>query len=291
MKHIFIVNPISGKGKTLKAVDRIKKVCEEENLDYEIYFTEYPKDATKIARKYRFTKNIIYSVGGDGTLNEVLNGIVGTKNLLGVIPAGSGNDFYKTLSKIDEEYPVIDIGKVNDRYFINIISIGIDAEVANNVSLMKKRKVPTNQIYNASLIYTFFKYKYKYKDIELLIDEKEQKKGKCTILTICNGQVYGGGYKIAPSAKLTDGYFDVYYVEKVNKPQLPSLINMLKQGIHEKHNKVHKSQATKIKFKCDKELVCNIDGEIMTAKKFNVKIIPNAITIYNNKELIKKLTR
>lgn len=289
MKHIFIVNPISGKGKTLKAVDKIKKVCEEENLDYEIYFTEYPKDATKIARKYRFTKNIIYSVGGDGTLNEVLNGIVGTKNLLGVIPAGSGNDFYKTLSKIDEEYPVIDIGKVNDRYFINIISIGIDAEVANNVSLMKKRKVPTNQIYNASLIYTFFKYKYK--DIELSIDEKEQKKGKCTILTICNGQVYGGGYKIAPSAKLTDGYFDVYYVEKVNKPQLPSLINMLKQGIHEKHNKVHKSQATKIKFKCDKELVCNIDGEIMTAKKFNVKIIPNAITIYNNKELIKKLTR
>lgn len=289
MKHIFIVNPISGKGKTLKAVDRIKKVCEEENLDYEIYFTEYPKDATKIARKYRFTKNIIYSVGGDGTLNEVLNGIVGTKNLLGVIPAGSGNDFYKTLSKIDEEYPVIDIGKVNDRYFINIISIGIDAEVANNVSLMKKRKVPTNQIYNASLIYTFFKYKYK--DIELSIDEKEQKKGKCTILTICNGQVYGGGYKIAPSAKLTDGYFDVYYVEKVNKPQLPSLINMLKQGIHEKHNKVHKSQATKIKFKCDKELVCNIDGEIMTAKKFNVKIIPNAITIYNNKELIKNLTR
>ena len=289
MKHIFIVNPISGKGKTLKAVDRIKKVCEEENLDYEIYFTEYPKDATKIARKYRFTKNIIYSVGGDGTLNEVLNGIVGTKNLLGVIPAGSGNDFYKTLSKIDEEYPVIDIGKVNDRYFINIISIGIDAEVANNVSLMKKRKVPTNQIYNASLIYTFFKYKYK--DIELSIDEKEQKKGKCTILTICNGQVYGGGYKIAPSAKLTDGYFDVYYVEKVNKPQLPSLINMLKQGIHEKHNKVHKSQATKIKFKCDKELVCNIDGEIITAKKFNVKIIPNAITIYNNKELIKKLTR
>ena len=289
MKHIFIVNPISGKGKTLKAVDRIKKVCEEENLDYEIHFTEYPKDATKIARKYRFTKNIIYSVGGDGTLNEVLNGIVGTKNLLGVIPAGSGNDFYKTLSKIDEEYPVIDIGKVNDRYFINIISIGIDAEVANNVSLMKKRKVPTNQIYNASLIYKFFKYKYK--DIELLIDEKEQKKGKCTILTICNGQVYGGGYKIAPSAKLTDGYFDVYYVEKVNKPQLPSLINMLKQGIHEKHNKVHKSQATKIKFKCDKELVCNIDGEIMTAKKFNVKIIPNAITIYNNKELIKKLTR
>lgn len=289
MKHIFIVNPVSGKGMTLKTADRIKKVCEEEKLDYEIHYTEYPKEATKIARKYRFSKNIIYSVGGDGTLNEVLNGIVGTKNLLGIIPSGSGNDFYKTLSKIDEEYPVIDIGKVNDHYFINIISIGIDAEVANNVSLMKKRKVPTNKIYNASLIYTFFKYKYK--DIELSIDEQSQKKGKCTILTICNGQVYGGGYKIAPSAKLTDGYFDVYYVEKVSKPKLPSLINMLKQGIHERHNKVHKTQATKVSFKCDKDLVCNIDGEIITSKKFNVKIIPSAITIYNNKELIRKFTK
>lgn len=154
---------------------------------------------------------------------------------------------------------------------------------------MKKRKVPTNQIYNASLIYTFFKYKYK--DIELSIDEQEQRKGKCTILTICNGQVYGVGYKIAPSAKLTDGYFDVYYVEKVNKPSLLSLINMLKQGIHERHNKVHKSHATKVNFKCDKELVCNIDGETIIAKKFNVKIIPNAIIIYNNKELLKKFLR
>ena len=234
-------------------------------------------------------KSISYSGGGDGTLNEVLNGVVGTKNLLAVVPAGSGNDFYKTLSKIDEKTPTIDIGKINNRYFINIVSIGIDAEVADNVSLMKKRKIPPKQIYNASLVYTFFKYKYK--DIDLSIDEHEQRKGKCTILTICNGQVYGGGYKIAPNARLTDGYLDVYYVEKVNKAIIPSLINMLKKGIHESHNKVHKSHATKVKFKCDKELVCNIDGEIMKDKKFSVKIIPNSLTIYNDKELIKEFLR
>ena len=66
---------------------------------------------------------------------------------------------------------------------------------------------------------------------------------------------------------------------------------MLKKGIHESHNKVHKSHATKVKFKCDKELVCNIDGEIMKDKKFSVKIIPNSLTIYNDKELIKEFLR
>lgn len=288
MKHIFIINPISGKGNTLRIADNIKKVCEEEKLDYEMHYTEYPGDATKIARKYRFSKNIIYSVGGDGTLNEVLNGIIGTKNILGIVPSGSGNDFYKTLSKIDDVYPKIDIGKINNRYFINIVSIGIDAEVANNVSLMKKKNVATSQIYNASLLYTFFKYKYK--NIELSIDEKEEK-GKCTILTVCNGETYGGGFKIAPMAKLNDGYFDVYYVEKVSKATLPFLIRMLKKGTHEKHNKVHKSQATKVKLKCNNDLVCNIDGEIIKDNKFIIKIIPNALTIYNNKSLINKFLK
>ena len=75
------------------------------------------------------------------------------------------------------------------------------------------------------------------------------------------------------------------------KLHLSTLINMLKKGIHESHNKVHKSHATKVKFKCDKELVCNIDGEIMKDKKFSVKIIPNSLTIYNDKELIKEFLR
>lgn len=289
MKHIFIINPISGKGKTLKIAENIEKVCKDEDLDFEIKYTTYPGEATKIAKRYRFSKNIIYSVGGDGTLNEVLNGIVGTKNILGIIPSGSGNDFYKTLSKIEEEYPIIDIGKINNRYFINIVSIGIDAEVANNVSLMKKKKIKTSQIYNASLVYTFFKYKYK--NIELTIDEKEITKGKCTILTICNGQVYGGGYKIAPKALLTDGYFDVYYVEKISKTKLPFVINLLKKGEHEQHKKVHKSQATKVKLKCDKNLICNIDGEIITDDKYTIKILPKELTIYNNKEFISKILK
>ena len=288
-KCIIIMNPESGKVKKIGSKKNIYDILRKYGYDAEIKYTKHQKDAVEVVKNLPNDIDLVISAGGDGTLNEVLNGVVGTKNLLAVVPAGSGNDFYKTLSKIDEKNPTIDIGKINNRYFINIVSIGIDAEVADNVSLMKKRKIPPKQIYNASLVYTFFKYKYK--DIDLSIDEHEQRKGKCTILTICNGQVYGGGYKIAPNARLTDGYLDVYYVEKVNKAIIPSLINMLKKGIHESHNKVHKSHATKVKFKCDKELVCNIDGEIMKDKKFSVKIIPNSLTIYNDKELIKEFLR
>lgn len=288
MKHIFIVNPKSGGGKSLKIIKNIKKVCEEMHFDYVIHMTRGPKDATKIARKYKFSKNIIYSVGGDGTLNEVVNGLVGSKNMLGVIPCGSGNDFYKTLEKMDDEMPLIDIGKINRKYFINIVSIGIDAEVAKNVSMMKKMKISPSQIYNASIVYTFFKYKFKNIDVEI---DNNNRKGKCTILTVCNGRVYGGGYKIAPEALLTDGYFDVYFVDKIHKPLLPFILNKLKKGTHESLRKVHKSKATKIKFKCDYDLVCNIDGEIIIGNKFNIKIIKKALLIYNNKKLIKRFLK
>ena len=288
MKHVFIVNPVSGRGKALKVSLGIKKICEEEKLDYEIHYTNGPKDATRIAKKVKGSKNIIYSVGGDGTLNEVLNGVIGTKNMLAVIPAGSGNDFYRTLSKMDDEMPLIDVGKVNGKYFLNVVSIGIDAEVAKNAEVMKRLKVPTSQIYNASIVYTFFKYKFK--DIEFSVDNTRSK-NKCTILTICNGKMYGGGYKIAPEALLSDGYFDVYIVDKISKPTLPFLLGKLKKGTHESLKEVHKSKATKIKFKCDYDLVCNVDGEIMIDRKFNIKILPKSLLIYNNKKLINRFMK
>ena len=196
MTHVFIVNPFAGGGKSLKILNKIKEVCNKENIDYIVRFTKAPNDATKIAREYENLGGIIYSVGGDGTMNEVLNGIVGSKNLFGILPAGSGNDFHRVLMAMDEISPTIDIGKINDRYFINIACIGIDADVANNVTLMKKTKIPPSQIYNISILYTFFKYKYKNLEFNL---NNSQIKDKFTLLAICNGKYYGGGYKIAPN--------------------------------------------------------------------------------------------
>ena len=94
MKHIFIVNSIAGKGKYKKIVPNIEKVCKDRKYDYEIRYITENLSGENIAREYKDEENIIYVVGGDGTLTRTLPGIVGTKNKLGIIPSGSGNDTY-----------------------------------------------------------------------------------------------------------------------------------------------------------------------------------------------------
>jgi len=138
MKRIFVVNPNAGKGQTIKIIKTIIQICDSENVNYEVYFTKYRGDATQFVknRAKQESCNIIYSVGGDGTLNEVINGIVDSNALLSIIPAGTGNDFYKC---IDKDTKKIDLGIVNDRYFINIASIGADANVANNANIVKDK--------------------------------------------------------------------------------------------------------------------------------------------------------
>lgn len=287
MKYVFIVNPTAGGGRALKISNNIREICEKDKLDYEIIYTNKKGEATKIAKKLK-GKNIVYAVGGDGTLNEVVNGIMGSKNILGLIPAGSGNDFYRSLEKMDDPMPLVDVGEVNGKYFINVVSIGIDAEIGDNARIMKKMKIPRTQIYNASIVYTFFKYKFK--DIDFEIDNTVGKE-KCTILTVCNGEMYGGGFKIAPEASLSDGYFDVYFIKKISKLSIPGLIGKLKIGTHGSDKSVRKLKANKIKFKCDNELICGYDGETLIDKKFKIKMHEKALLVHNDKKFVKRVMR
>lgn len=289
MKYVFIVNPTAGGGQAQKIADNIATICEEENLDYVIHNTTAPKEATELTKSYQYEENIIYSVGGDGTLSEVVNGIVGSKNKLGVIPAGSGNDFYKTIKDFDDGDFVIDVGKVNDLYFLNILSFGIDAEIGGNAELFKnKLLIPKSQIYNMSMIYTLIKFKSKKMEFTL---DGESVSGKYTIVTVCNGGYYGNGYNISPNAKLNDNVFDIYFVNKLSKFSIIKLVPKLKKGTHEASKHVNKRMGKSIQVKTDKDIVCNIDGEIFHGNSFDVELIPNAITLSNNKSLVKKILR
>lgn len=286
MKHIFIVNPIAGKGTALLIAKNIEKVCIEEKIDYIIHYVSKEHNATNLARKYKHSKAIIFSVGGDGTLSYVLNGIVGTNNILGFIPAGSGNDFYRVLKCQEETFLTADIGKINNKYFINVACLGIDADVGNNLDVLRNKNIPPSQLYNVSLLYTFFKYKNK--EITLKVDDVI-KKGKFVMIAICNGQYYGGGYHIAPSAEINDGKFSVYYAEDLNKFTILNLIMELKNGKHEKNSNVNKIQTDRIIIETEKNEKFNVDGEIIEGKKFDIKIIKNAVKLYNNKDLIEKI--
>jgi len=226
--------------------------------------------------------------GGDGTVNHILNCIVNTKNYLSVIPVGTGNDFYKALDQSKELYTRVDIGKINEKYFINTACFGIDADVANNSKILKNKLIPISQRYNASVIYTFFKYKNK--EIEISC-EKYKKSGKFTTIAICNGRYYGGGYNIAPNSKYDDGLFDVYYAYNLSKILLPSLILKMKKGKHEGSSYIKKIQTNEITIKSKEKIVCNIDGEEIENNVFNIKLIGKAVVIYNNKELINKILK
>lgn len=284
MKYVFIINPASGKTDYDKIKQNIMKTLENEN--YEIYETKAPKEATEIASRFKNEENtIVYSVGGDGTLNEVVNGIAKGKCKLGIIPTGSGNDFYRTLKEAQTENVRLDLGKVNGRYFINIASVGMDAETCNNANKIKS-KIKLHSSYYLALIHTFLTFKSK--SLKLKID-KNVYAGDYIIAAICNGKYYGGGFKIAPVASFDDNQFDIYLVSKASKFKLIKILLTLLKSEHEKYNEVRKYTGKNITITSENNLIVNIDGEITISKNIEIEMIEDALIIYNNNELVQKI--
>ena len=286
MKYIFIINAIAGSGRYKKILPNIENMCRERNIQYEIRYITEEKNGSDIAKEYRDEENVIYVVGGDGTITKTLAGIIGAKNRLGVIPAGSGNDTYKAIKRLPQGDSIIDLAKINDTYFINVACSGIDAEVGNNVDILRKAKIPTSQLYNASIIYTFIKFRTKRMKLSTTIKSIDD---KYTILSICNGEYYGGGFNIAPKAELTDGLLDIYYAEKMSKLKMIPLILKLKKGKHEGKRRVHKFRTNHIEIEFDEDITFNVDGEKLIDSKFVIDVKKNAITVINNVEFVNEI--
>ena len=286
MKYIFIVNEGAGKGKSQKILPKIENECQKRKYDYEIRKITKEKSGYDIALEYKNQENVIYVVGGDGTLAITLPALVGTKNKLGIIPAGSGNDTYRTVKTMENGEHLIDLGKINDTYFINVACTGIDAEVGNNIEKFRDTIVPTSQLYNVSIIYTFATFKCKKIKIKTSIKNIED---AYTILSICNGRYYGGGFNIAPKSQLTDGLLDIYYAEEMPKIKMIPLILKLKNGKHEGKRRIHKFRTNHVELELEKEVTFNVDGERLTDKKFIIDVLPKAITLYNNKEFVEEI--
>ena len=288
MKYIFIINAIAGRGKYKKILPNIEKICKERKIEYEIRYISEEKDGSQIASEYKDEENAIYVVGGDGTITRTLAGIVGTKNKLGVIPSGSGNDTYRTIKMLPKGETKIDLAKINDTYFINVACTGVDAEVANNIDKLRKTKIPTSQLYNASIVYTFVNFKHKRMKLHTSIKDIDS---KYTILSICNGAYYGGGFNIAPKAELTDGLLDIYYGEKMSKIKMIPLLLKMKKGKHEGKRKIHKFRTNHVEINFEEEITFNVDGEKVTNNHFTIDILPKIIAVYNDDEFVEEVIK
>lgn len=292
MKHLFIINPIAGKGKTLKLIPLIEKMFYERKDNYAIEVTKYVGHATELAKKYSSLEDYrIYSIGGDGTLNEVLNGMVNTQSSLAVIPSGSGNDFIKNIynynkkeavenilyKTVNGKEAVIDLGKVNNRYFLNIASVGFDAEVAyNSIKFKKLPLINGTAAYFLGVLTTVFKYKSY--DLSIKIDN-ECFNLSSLLVAVANGKYYGGGINVAPKAKLNDGFFDVCLIERVGRLKILGLFPKVIKGNHETIKEVNFINGKVVHIYSEEDLAFNIDGEIIRGKEAKFEIIKHGVQI------------
>ena len=289
MKYIFILNSFTLKTEVEKIKRRIEEYCTRENMEFIIEINSEEVSTESIVAKYRDQKNILLAVGGDGMVNRVLNGIAGTDNILGIIPLGSGNDFYKSVEKdLKEYYNTCDLIKINDRHFINVACFGIDADVANKKGEVTSKLIPKSQIYNASLLKTFSQYKCRNLEIEI---NGETLSGEYTTVAVCNGVYYGNGYKISPNSNPTNGLLDVYVVDKVNKLRMVNLILKMKEGNHLNEKEVHHYQTNKMIIKSPTSFVANIDGEELFDRRFEIEVLKNGIMLYYDKSLIDSIIK
>lgn len=293
MKHVIIINPVAG---VKNEVSKIKSTVDEAfvGLDYEIYVTTKEGDATRFVKEYLqnyHEKVRFYACGGDGTLNEVANGIGINQNVeLTAYPIGSGNDFLKMFGKIEDFLDfkalingtevITDLLKNDNKYCVNIFNIGLDANVAYHQKRLKKLPfVSGKQAYNLGVICALLqKLNHKY---QIYVDDKLIYDGKVTLCAIANGICYGGGYYCAPIANPSDGLVDVCYVKKVSRIVFAKLVKVYKEGKHLVTKGLEKYigyvQGKKVEIKIDKSLHYSLDGEIGKTDKLTIEVIPKAL--------------
>lgn len=287
VKHLFIVNPVAGNGIALRMTNTIHKLFNElklkyQDISYEIVYTKEEGHATEIARKYSSMDDYrIYAVGGDGTLNEVLNGMIGSGSSLGCIPGGSGNDFIKSLvTKFDRRRILmntvlgteeeIDVATVDGRYFINIASMGFDASVVNNVEKFKGMKyIPNKFAYLASVLDTAKDFKNL--NLKIVVDQKEINT-EAFMVAIANGKYYGGGINIAPEADLKDGLLDVLIVRDITRGKIMKFLPKVIPGKHMDLDEVTLLRAKTIDLYSDEPVFINIDGELEARREAHFKV-------------------
>ena len=286
-RYFFVLNPVAGRGRVKLLKKTIENYERTLGTDYEIGETKFPGHGERLAREacIRGFNNII-SVGGDGTLLEVINGVSGEDVSVGIIPCGTGNDFSRALDfpeKTEEQLRVIhrgkkkrvDLGKANGRYFINVFSFGIDALITQETQKIKKY-LPGTFAYVAATI----KMLMTYRPVQIHMETDESVfDGEVMLVAFGNGQYYGGGMKITPEASLESGDFQVCIVRALSKARFLRLFPKVFSGRHIGCVEVETCRAKNIKVESKDRVLLNADGDIVGECPVEICIFPGSIEI------------
>ena len=222
MKKIcFIINPISGIGKQKKVEELVHKLLNKTAFDAEIIYTKRRGHATELAKDAANRNvDIVVAVGGDGSVNEVANGLIGSNTAMAIIPAGSGNGFARHIKiPIDIEKAIVllnnysietvDTWKLNEHFFLNIAGIGFDGHIAHLFESYGKRGLSSY----AKLIFNEFK-KYKSSDYTLEIDGKKITEHNVFLMSISNASQYGNNAYVNKMSSIQDGIAEICLLKK-----------------------------------------------------------------------------
>lgn len=295
-KWFFIANATAGRGKTGRKISKLIHSLNEHKFEFEIELTKTPLHATELAKnaiENGFAKIVV--VGGDGTLNETVNGIMQSGKqseiTLGLIPEGGGNDFalnFKLSNQIDKAIDMlkkmktvsIDIGKIEDFFFINALGFGFDAQVARiSRSIKYLNGLPR---YLVAVIKALIKLK-KF-EAEIILDSHTIK-DPFLLLSIGNGLSTGGGFLLTPEARVNDGILDICFIKNVSRRRILSLLPHAIKGQHLKEPEVIVHQSKKIIINSDQVLPIYFDGELPVLKnphEIQIELIPGAVNFIVN---------
>jgi YegS/Rv2252/BmrU family lipid kinase len=293
MKHLFIINPIAGgkKGRFEDTKREIETCVLNLDAPYEIYVTNAPHDATKKVKKVADNEEMlyVYACGGDGTLNECVNGAVNRDNVVVThYPCGTGNDFIKTFGTgnthkfhdlqqlMAGEARALDVINCDGRYGINICSVGIDARIGNDVH--KYSSIPIiggSTGYVTSLIVNVIKgVKQRFK----ITSEQFKLDADITLMCACNGRYYGGGFNPVPDALPDDGIIDFLIIKEVSRLKVAQIVKTYAQGKYrELADVITHVRGESMEIEGEKEFVINIDGEIIRRKKISFNIVAGGV--------------
>lgn len=273
-RALIIFNPTAGRGRASKSWPQIEEALEASlGGSMEVATTEGPGHATELAAKASGNGfNMVLACGGDGTIHEVINGLGGQNGSppLAIVPAGTGNDFARTLGiPLDSVKAAsglarprlthIDLGKVGDRYFANVGGVGFDAEVAaevNKAGRLLRGAVP----YVWAVLKKLFTYSAT--DLTVYLDD-ERLDRRALLVAVGVASYYGGGMKILPGADVQDGLLDVCIAGDVSKLATVVLLPKLFSGSHIHHPKIEMRRARTVRVEGPEHLHVHTDGEVI----------------------------
>jgi len=285
-KYLVIVNPIAGNGKYLDRLDKIKSEFIYRSVSYDLHFTSEDKKADilthSVIKEKTYTDLLI--VGGDGTINEAINGLGNKQIPVSVISFGTGNDTIKHIQQqFDFEYQLktafdgrikrIDMGECNGKLFLNGIGMGFDGKVVQRMA-ERGKKFQGYFSYLAEVLRILLSYKEKTIDAEF---NGENLQKDILLMTITKGTTFGGGFLINPYAKNDDGLLDICVIGKIPNLVRVNYVLRMKDGKHRNLKPVSFHKAKEVYIRENPFIVAHMDGEFIGNPPFRIKVNPKSL--------------